>query len=515
MTRPLFTVATVAMLLFSFFRGSPVQAQQSYPVAQAQWPAFDSGVSYASATTVATDDIIQPAVFSADEPTLADEDISELTSLHERIDQLEEYINDQKEAKEKEKAKAAGKPSLKVNGRIHLDTWSFADSSPGIGFFEHSDAGDANFGTDPENRIFFRRIRLSFSGEAFDTMLYRLQVDFNTVDSGEMKDMYIGFQELPILGTLLIGNQKRPLGLDHLNSSRYNVFIERPLVVEAFNEDARRTGIASYNYTEDESHAWCYGVYLMENMSRDGKYLGDSTQASFNARLANSPLYEEYCDGLYYFHWAVSGMVAHPDGDVTSADTNGNEGRFRTRSEIRSDSRWLDTGRIAGADWYEVAGVESILNMGPLQIVGEYQSTWMQRDAVTAGTGPDLNFHGGYVYVAYMLTGESIPYDRTSGTIGRVHPDQNFFVVDSCNCGISSGSGAWQVAFRYSYLDLTDNDIAGGVENNATLGLVWYFNPNSSLQFNAVYGDIEDRSAVGGYSDGHFTALGTRLRMNF
>ena len=75
--------------------------------------------------------------------------------------------------------------------------------------------------------------------------------------------------------------------------------------------------------------------------------------------------------------------------------------------------------------------------------------------------------------------------------------------------------GAWQVALRYSYLDLTDNDIAGGVENNLTAGLVWYLNPNSSLQFNAVYGDIRDRSPVGGFSGGHFTALGMRLRVDF
>jgi phosphate-selective porin OprO/OprP len=208
-------------------------------------------------------------------------------------------------------------------------------------------------------------------------------------------------------------------------------------------------------------------------------------------------------------------MVAKPDGDVNPADTNANEGRFRTRAELRSDRRWIDTGRIAGADWYEILGLEAILNVGPLQVVGEYQSNWMQRDNVTAGTGPDLNFHGGYVYVAYMLTGEHVPYKRTSGTIDRVRPFEDFFLVNTCSDGVAGGWGAWQVALRYSYLDLTDSDIRGGVENNATLGLVWYFNSYSSLQFNAVYGDIEDRAAVGGFTDGHFTAIGTRLRVNF
>ncbi len=409
---------------------------------------------------------------------------------------------------------AGGKPSLKINGRIHLDYWNYANTSPGIGFFEHNDATAPDFGTDPQDRLFFRRIRLNFEGDLFETMIYRMQIDFNSPDTGEMKDIYIGFKELPILGTVRIGNHKRPLGLDHLNSSRFNVFIERPLVVEAFNEDARRVGISAANYSQDQSYFWQYGVYALENAVLDGEIVGDSMQLSGNARLASSPWYDEYSGGRGYFHWAISGMVARPDGDASPADTNANQGRFRTRAELRSNSRWIDTRAIAGADWYEILGLEAILNLGPLQVVGEYQSNWMQRDNVTAGTGPDLNFHGGYVYVAYMLTGEHVPYKRTSGTIDRVRPFENCFRVRTSD-GVGGGWGAWQVAMRYSHLDLTDSDIRGGVENNATLGLVWYFNAYSSLQFNAVYGDINDRAPVSGFTDGHFTAFGSRLRLNF
>jgi len=85
-------------------------------------------------------------------------------------------------------------------------------------------------------------------------MLYRMMIDFNMPATGKIKDMYIGFRVLPVLGRLLIGNQQRPLGLEHLNSNRFNIFIERPLVVEAFTEDARPLGIASYNHSEDETY---------------------------------------------------------------------------------------------------------------------------------------------------------------------------------------------------------------------------------------------------------------------
>ena len=133
--------------------------------------------------------------------------------------------------------------------------------------------------------------------------------------------------------------------LDHLNSSRFNVFMERPLNVEAFNEDARRVGVVAYTHSDDDMYNFTYGVYTLENTTRSGKYLGDSLQLSGNARLASTPWYDEASDGAYYLHWAVSGMLARPDGDVDPNDTNRNEGRFRTRGEIRSNRRWIDTGR--------------------------------------------------------------------------------------------------------------------------------------------------------------------------
>ena len=399
------------------------------------------------------------------------------------------------------------KPTFKLGGRIHMDQWYFADDSDGIGFFEHPTTGD-----DPENRIFFRRLRMEAAGDILDNMNYRFQVDFNNPQTPEYKDMYVGFKDLSFLNTVLIGNQKRPLGLDHLNSSRRNVFMERPLPVETFNPDARRVGAASYSSNDDASLNLAYGLFLLENTRSDGRVIGDSQQGSFNARLFGSPLYES--DGEDYLHLAIATMIAKPDGDVGANDPHNNEARFATRSEIRSDRSWLDTGRIAGADWYQVLAMEAIYNAGPLQITGEYFMNWTQRDSDTLGTGPDLYFQGAYVYAAYMLTGEHMPYTRKSGTLGRVTPFRNFRMFSRDN-NCPDGWGAWQIALRYSHLDLSDEDILGGVGNDLTFAVVWYFNPFASLQFNAVYGEIENHEPSGGFTGGDFTALGTRLRIEF
>ena len=103
--------------------------------------------------------------------------------------------------------------------------------------------------------------------------------------------------------------------------------------------------------------------------------------------------------------------------------------------------------------------------------------------------------------------GEHVPYKRSSGTIDRIKPFHNFS-LRRLYCGDDEcGWGAWQVAVRYSYLDLSDKDILGGVENDVTAALVWYFNDHASLQFNTVYGDIRDHAAASGFTGGHFTPL--------
>ena len=203
-------------------------------------------------------------------------------------------------------------------------------------------------------------------------------------------------------------------------------------------------------------------------------------------------------------------MVAKPDGDATAADGHVNEARFTTRAETRSQSRWYDTGAIAGAEWFQTVGFEGILNVGPTQLVGEYQHTFLQR----AG-GSDVQLNGAYAYWSYFLTGEHIPYERSTGTLGRVQPYENFFLVDRRSGGHGSGWGAWNVATRYSYLDLTSQEIQGGIGHAGTVALNWHWNAYAKLQFDLTYGQMTDHRDVGGYTGGDYTLCGTRFAIDF
>ncbi len=168
--------------------------------------------------------------------------------------------------------------------------------------------------------------------------------------------------------------------------------------------------------------------------------------------------------------------------------------RFRTRPEGRSTNRWLDTGRLTGADAYQLLGAESVVNVGSVQCGGEFMNVWLQRQP---SAGPDLYFHGAYVYISWFLTGEHIPWNRQQGIMGRVEPLEDFFRLRGGSGCLLRGLGAWQVAARFSYGDLTDRDVYGGVGQSATLAVNWYLNAHARLQWNYIFGCL-DESAAGG-----------------
>jgi len=407
-----------------------------------------------------------------------------------------------------------GDATMSVNGRIHFDMWGFPDDSIGITGFESARdaAGDPFFG--PQDRIGFRRLRFGVKGDIWENMLYKCEMEFAGGNDVEFRDAYFGFTDVPFMQEVLLGNQKRPYGLDHLNSSRYNVFMERPFIVEAFNQDARRLGICAYSVSDDEAWNWRYGVYNQRLVQDEGNYISDHWQMQVAGRLANTIWYDECSGGRGYAHWAISGSWA--DTDPSGAPGRAaNENDFRTRAEARHLTRWLDTGAIAGGDDYLLSGLEGVVNVGPVQVVGEYLNVWSDR----LGAATDLHFTGGYVYVAYFLTGEHMPWSRSSGTLGRPKPFENFFLVDTCNDGIRGGWGAWQIAARWSMGDLSDDDIQGGVGESVTFGVNWYWNPYARMQFNYGYGNVynNDLNAdlVTGVNFGHYQVLGARFMVDF
>ena len=102
----------------------------------------------------------------------------------------------------------------------------------------------------------------------------------------------------------------------------------------------------------------------------------------------------------------------------------------------------------------------------------EYISTSVNRNGLN-----DVDFDGWYVETGYFLTGESRQYKN--GKFTRPKPFSNIG---------EDGTGAWQLALRYSTIDLNDGMIDGGETDAMTVGLNWY--PTPTLRFTANYVDV-------------------------
>ncbi len=418
-------------------------------------------------------------------------------------------------------------PKMNFFGRIHLDYWGFPDvADPVADYLENTDAYQwpspgvpAGPNLPVKERWNFRRVRIGVKGDLNDNMLYKYEAEF-AGGSGktQYRDLYFGFKGLPVFQTVLIGNQKRPYGLDHLNSSRYNIFIERPFVIEGFNQDARRLGICSYGLSEDERYNWRFGFFSQRYTQDSSGWKGTNFPGELAGRWATTFWWDEASDGRGYGHFAVSGVL----GDAKNAALDGIK-LYRTRPEARSDKRWLDTGVIDDAEMSSIIGLEYVLNVGAFQFCGEYLNSNVSRK-----TARDLQFDGGYFYVAYMLTGEHMPWNRKSGTLARLKPFENFFLVRDCDGCLRRGTGAWQIAARYSKADFTDQDgpisenIYGGNGHSLTLDLNWYWNPHARMQFNWLVGAIKDRRITnpnppGNIQDvnGDYDIIGARWMVDF
>ena len=375
---------------------------------------------------------------------------------------------------------------MSIGGRMYWDTaFVSADDSLKSQF----SSGKANFlmpdGTE------FRTIRLETEGLIYRKVEFSLSVDLvaeedketeNVESVNKIKDAYMGLVDLPWVGNLRVGYIKEPFSLEELTSSKYGSFMERSLA-NAF-APGRHSGILFQNNIFDKRATWAAGAfantddYGFKQNSYGGEYNG-------TGRLTVLPVYKE--DGKKLIHMGLDYSYRKPNKN----NDRDNVVSYDTRPEADLVGKLDGTGDIMTTGRVQLIGTELAAIYGPLSFQGEFTEALLD---VALATAPS-HFFGYSLQASYFLTGESKNYKRSSAKFGATDPSKNFGDDDG-------GKGAWEVAVRYSKIDLNDNDGVnrelkassrrGGVLSDVTVGLNWYLNPLTRVMMNYVYSDLQN-----------------------
>ncbi len=400
-------------------------------------------------------------------------------------------------------AKAIKYPNFTINGVFQADAGWYTQDAVSI-----ESVGDQQDGAD------FRRARLGAKGAITPNFNYFFQLDFAAFGRPTFTDVWVECTNLPYLGTVRAGQWKQPFSLEVVSSFRYTTFLERSLLFQAFTP-FRHIGVGFYNHNEELTATWAASVFRT-GQDQFGGDIGDNGGVSVAGRGTYLPYYDEPSGGRYYLHVGGAFDVADPDSDVSRYATipeffvgEAAPGPVGTSQNAIPGAQngtpyFVDTGNIP-TNISNRFGTELLWVHGPLSVQSEAMCAVVDR----IGAG-DVFFPGVYAQVGYFLTGEHRPYDRTLGCVDRVKPFEDFFRVRT-NRGICTGSGAWEVATRVSWIDLNDDNVRGGELTNVTFGVNWYMNAYSKVVFNYIHCFLDNPT----FGDSDTGIYGARVQMDF
>jgi phosphate-selective porin OprO and OprP len=326
---------------------------------------------------------------------------------------------------------------LRVGGRIQADAATYSEDQ-----LKHND------GTE------MRRARLFVQGTLWDAWNYKLQYDFVNTGSSGIADAYIQYTAAKPW-KFTVGHFKQHFSLQNMTSSKYVTFMERSLP-HVFTP-GRAIGLGAGRSGSNWSvNAGLFGEGI------DGADGEEDEGYAITGRVTYAPILSQQQ------HLHLGGAMSYRDTGSDDAIT------FRERPESHvTNTREVNTGSINVDTNFRAVG-EAAYTHGPFSMQGEYYFVDIDRD----GVGPDLDFSGYYVEGSWFLTDDMRPYSASKGAYGKVKPKS---IVGK------GGMGAWQLAVRFSSIDLNDNDISGGEAENLSLGLNWYATNNVRMTANYVH----------------------------
>jgi phosphate-selective porin OprO/OprP len=375
-------------------------------------------------------------------------------------------------------------PDYKLTGFFQLD----------MAYFAQSAASRATLG-DIQDGAGFRRARLAAAGNVSDRASYLMEFDMAQAQA-RFVDVWGQIQDTP-LGNVRIGRFRQPFGMTELTSVRELAFLERPtpFALAPF----RQTGVMFFDTAMEESVTWAAAGFrtISDNFGNvygdDGGY-GTAERVTTllvdggDASIVHLGLGHSYLDPA-----RNQLLIASQDEVFIGQQPNlGPTGL--SVLPIVNVPPFVNSGVFAVND-ANLLNVEMAASLGHALIQSEYR--W---SVLNLPTGQEVTVHGGYATLRYVLTGETIPYNRAAGVFGRITPNHTLDAAQG-------HWGAWEVAARISTIDLNPLFGQPGVPGptrrlvSMDLGLNWYMWKNAKCQLNWVNGSLSDPALGGSVSN--------------
>jgi phosphate-selective porin OprO/OprP len=346
---------------------------------------------------------------------------------------------------------------------------------------------------DLSDGFYFRRARFGVEGKLARDFNYRLLLELGGAGSEgptRINDAWIAYTGIAPF-TIQLGAFSPPANMDDGTTPEDIVFIERASASELSRSMGGADGRIGLGVRGSGSR-WM-GAFTLTNRTVNDAEVFDSQLAVVGRAgflVATGPDYNA--------HAGLSGtyVISPPDQGVDA--TVRHPLRFRDRPEIRVDStRLIDTGLIDAAH-ASVLGVEFGANWKNLYLQGEHFWFDVERRGSTALDDP--SFTGYYVQGSWVLTGEHRRYNPATASFQNPRPKTPF--------ASNGGFGAWELAARYSRMDLDHEEgleggaavpgsVRGGEQSILTLGVNWYVNASFKVMVNYLLIDVDRLNPAG------------------
>ena len=444
---------------------APASAAQEQPAAQPAPEATEPDASDASA-----DATIQGA-------NQVDDLQAKIELLQAQVEALQEALDGVKSQQVKAVPSWKGGPefadkeagfTFKPRGRIQYDAgyvWN-PDDDPNGALLTR------NLGFN--SRV--RRIRLGAEGTIPGGFGYKFEMDYANGSVG-FGDAIITYAPSGKPYSFSIGNQETLNGLEQITSSRFTSFMERAAFDDAF-VNTRRIGL-NLGYVNSAGDLR-FNAGLFAGHSIDSSFDNESWIAA--TRAVYSPVLggNQFHFGANFQHRKFQSNNNGASASSSGQPSTNQLARYRARPFTQTtDVRFVDSGNFA-AKSDDIFGLEFGGIFKSLHIAAEGQylksNAYRAGDTLSFASGSNLNrfpgdtvtvlvpdgdpsYWGGYIEAGYFLTGETRGYKN--GLWDRTKVLKPFS---------KGGWGAVQINGRVDYLDLDDNGVMEGFNNNFQTG---------------------------------------------